>query len=141
MRTTRRDARAGFYDRVSRSEMIQELVGLKESGRARVYPGPLSPELTAEDCTRIAYTAFDTAEAAGRHRVRIQTDISVAPGDGADGLIEEIDGALLQLLDEQAWDYGNSRLYALADSGMPITTLPGRPLRFVRDFIIHASPR
>lgn len=142
MTSIRKDAVAGFYDRVSTSAEVIALAGEKSAGRARMYPGSTPPALEVSDCPRIGYQAFDTPDGGGRMLLRVQVDIAVAP-DGATGGAErgeDLDAAIFSLLDEQRWTFRGARLYALAMGGRTIPSSPGRPLRWTRDYQLFASP-
>jgi hypothetical protein len=130
-------AGVGFRTRVLAQAPLGALLG------PRVAPGPPPQPVAPEHYPRVDfYVAAAPQRAPGYARVVLRAEVRVwreGEGGGA-GVLEDVDGALLETFGEARYDYEGFRLYCLDGGAATLAAGSTDVLARARTFTIHVSP-
>lgn len=146
------DALAAFYDRVAQDATMKALLGVKASGRARVYPDFPDEDLVAGDYPRVTYglaTAVFIGPTAGEAQVAADLWIWPTGANGGAAKMQAVDDQMLELLNGAtvvgkaskgaAWTFGGARVFSREVGARDIPAEPGKPLRRRRIYELRVS--
>lgn len=144
------DAVAAFYDRVANDAQMKTLLGVKASGRARLYPEFPDETLGEGDYPRVTFQQVsDDRQGSTLAVVEIAADQWVWPdgNTGGPAKLAAVDERMLELLNGDgtgaapgvAWTFGGARIFSREVGARDIPTEPGAPLRRRRIYRLTVS--